>query len=264
MNKSLFDIKKMDCPGEEQLIRIKLQKLEGIRSLTFDLSHRKLTVYHEGKPEPILSALDTLDLDTTLVSSGKSSEDTGADTDNKQRKLLWTVFFINFLFFGMEITTGFLSNSMGLVADSLDMLADSIVYALALFAVGGTVARKNNIARLAGYFQILLAITGFAEVVKRFAGIEKMPDFQTMVVVSVLALAANVLCLYLLQKSKSREAHMQAGMIFTSNDVIINTGVIVAGLLVCWLDSAWPDLLIGAVVFFLVARGAWRILQLAK
>jgi Co/Zn/Cd efflux system component len=113
---------------------------------------------------------------------------------------------------------------MGLVADSLDMLADGIVYGLALLVVGGTVAKKN-IAKFAGYFQIVLALIGFTEVVRRFIGIEKMPDFQTMIIVSIFALIANVICLYLLQKGKSKEAHMQASMIFTSNDVIINTGV---------------------------------------
>ena len=91
-----------------------------------------------------------------------------------------------------------------------------------------------------------------------------MPDFQTMIIVSVLALMANIFCLYLLQKNKSKEAHIQATMIFTSNDVIINSGVIVAGLLVNWLSSGYPDLIIGAIVFIIVARGAYRILQLAK
>ena len=159
---------------------------------------------------------------------------------------------------------GIFSGSMGLIADSLDMLADSVVYALALIAVGGTIALKNNIARFAGYFQVLLAIVGFVEVIRRFMGIEAMPDFKTMIVVSVLALIANVFCLYLLQKNKSKEAHMQASMIFTSNDVIINSGVIVAGLLVNWLNSSYPDLIIGAIVFVIVARGAYRILKLAK
>ncbi len=159
---------------------------------------------------------------------------------------------------------GIFSGSMGLIADSLDMLADSVVYALALIAVGGTIALKNNIARFAGYFQVLLAIIGFVEVIRRFMGIEAMPDFKTMIVVSVLALIANVFCLYLLQKNKSKEAHMQASMIFTSNDVIINSGVIVAGLLVNWLNSSYPDLIIGAIVFVIVAKGAYRILKLAK
>ena len=70
--------------------------------------------------------------------------------------------------------------------------------------------------------------------------------------------------LYLLQKSKSNEAHMKASMIFTSNDVIINLGVITAGILVNSLDSSKPDLVIGTIVFILVIQGAIRILKLAK
>ena len=264
MQKTIFNITKMDCPSEEQLIRMKLQKFDEIKSLEFDIANRKLTVHHIAESQPILSALETLNLDTTLISTEENTIEIEADTSSMQRKLLWTVLIINFLFFGLEMLFGIFSNSMGLVADSLDMLADSIVYALALFAVGGTIARKNNIAKFAGYFQILLAVIGFVEVVRRFIGAEKMPDFQTMIVVSVLALIANVICLYLLQKGKSKEAHMQASMIFTSNDVIINSGVILAGLLVNWLNSGYPDLIIGAIVFVIVARGAYRILQLAK
>jgi len=264
MQKTIFKIIKMDCPSEEQLIRMKLQKFDEIKSLEFDIANRKLTVHHIAESQPILSALETLNLDTTLISTEENTIEIEADTSSMQRKLLWTVLIINFLFFGLEMLFGIFSNSMGLVADSLDMLADSIVYALALFAVGGTIARKNNIAKFAGYFQILLAVIGFVEVVRRFIGVEKMPDFQTMIVVSVLALIANVICLYLLQKGKSKEAHMQASMIFTSNDVIINSGVITAGLLVNWLNSGYPDLIIGAIVFVIVARGAYRILQLAK
>ncbi|SJN36541.1 Cobalt-zinc-cadmium resistance protein CzcD [Sphingobacterium sp. JB170] len=254
----------MDCASEEQLIRMKLQNFDTVKSLDFDIPNRKLNVYHSGVPKPILLALETLNLNTSIISTEESDSVVEIDTGNGQRKLLWTVLIINFVFFGLEMLFGIFSNSMGLVADSLDMLADSIVYALALFAVGGTIARKNNIARFAGYFQIVLAIIGFVEVVRRFIGEESMPDFQTMIIVSVLALIANVLCLYLLQKSKSKESHMQASMIFTSNDVIINSGVIAAGLLVNWLNSSYPDLIIGAIVFVIVARGAYRILKLAK
>jgi len=150
------------------------------------------------------------------------------------------------------------------VADSLDMLADAFVYGISLFAVGGTLVRKKKIAKIAGYFQITLAVVGFVEVLRRFLGVEKMPDFSTMIIVSVFALIANGICLYLLQKSKSKEAHMQASMIFTSNDVVINLGVIIAGVLVNYLDSNKPDLIIGTIVFVLVIQGAIRILKLAK
>ena len=57
---------------------------------------------------------------------------------------------------------------------------------------------------------------------------------------------------------------MKASLIFTSNDIIINIGVIVAGIMVNWLNSNKPDLIIGTIVFLLVSQGALRILKLGK
>jgi len=153
---------------------------------------------------------------------------------------------------------------MGLVADSLDMLADASVYMLSLIAIGSSVMRKKRIARIAGYFQITLAVLGFAEVVRRFLGHAEMPDFRMMIIIAALALVANTVSLIVLQKARSKEAHIQASMIFTSNDIIINLGVIVAGIIVLWLQSAIPDLVIGSIVFIIVLRGARKILALAR
>ena len=69
-----------------------------------------------------------------------------------QTQLLWSVLGINFFFFLLEIFYGFWSNSMGLVADSLDMLADSFVYLLALFAVGKAIERKKMLPKSADIF----------------------------------------------------------------------------------------------------------------
>ncbi len=153
---------------------------------------------------------------------------------------------------------------MGLVADSLDMLADSIVYGLALVAVGGKESRKKRIAGAAGFFQLSLAILGFVEVIRRFLGFGEVPEFRTMIIVSLLALIGNATCLYLLQKCESREVHMKASMIFTSTDVIVNIGVILAGVLVFVTGSKLPDLTVGTIVFILVGIGAYRIFQLSK
>lgn len=264
MQKTTFKIVKMDCPSEEQMIRMKLDDLINIKSLDFDIPNRLLTVLHTDDHKQIFQRLDDLKFDTSLIDSTSADNETITDNSATERKLLWQVLAINFFFFALEITTGFISNSMGLVADSLDMLADSIVYGLALFAVGGTAIRKKNIAKSAGYFQLLLALFGFVEVIRRFIGLEELPTFQTMIVISILALIGNGLCLYLLQKSKSKEVHMQASMIFTSNDVIVNLGVIVAGGLVYLTNSKYPDLIVGTIVFAIVGQGAYRILKLSK
>jgi len=267
MLKTTFHISKMDCPSEERMIRVKLEGFTSIQYLQFDIPGRKLDVYHTDSGDNIFAALDSLQLDTELVSSEQTdpvSSVSASDSHRQERYVLWQVLIINFFFFVLEILTGFIAGSMGLVADSLDMLADSMVYGLALLAVGSNISRKKKIAEVAGYFQLTLAVFGFAEVIRRFLGHGEIPDFHVMVIISLLALVGNASCLYLLQKSKSQEAHMKASMIFTSNDVIVNFGVIVAGGLVYMTASKWPDLTVGTIVFVLVGLGAYRILQLSK
>ncbi|MBO6495525.1 MULTISPECIES: cation transporter [Roseivirga] len=263
MNKSTFIITKMDCPSEEQMIRMKLEPLSQVKHLEFDIPARKLEVFHQDEVLPIQNAISELNLSDQLQGTSEA-EMPIAEDETKHKKILWWVLGINFGFFVAEMTTGWISSSMGLIADSLDMLADSIVYALSLFAVGAAISRKKKVAKISGYFQMGLALLGFSEVLRRFFTQSETPLFQWMIIVSLLALAGNLVSLWLINKAKSKEAHMQASAIFTSNDIIVNGGVILAGVLVYWLESKWPDLFVGGVVFGFVMRGAIRILKLAK
>jgi len=264
MNKTIFEITKMDCPSEENLIRMKLQGIQEITNLDFDLQNRKLTVFHTGQTDYIEKSIHELNLGDRKLSSEVTNQ-TDFHENLLQRKVLWSVLSINLVFFMLEMTTGLISKSMGLVADSLDMLADSFVYGISLLAVGSTIIRKKQIAKLAGYFQITLAVIGFVEVLRRFFGDEMLPDFSIMIIISFFALIANAISLYILQKSKcNHEAHIKASLIFTSNDVIINLGVIIAGILVYWSNSNLPDLIVGTIVFAIVIQSAFRILKLSK
>lgn len=256
----------MDCPSEENLIRMRLADVKGVSSMEFDLQHRVLYVLHDGDNDEITNALLSLNLGATLkdVETDVLLKNAENNSDSSQRRVLWIVLTINFGFFLIEMATGIISKSMGLVADSLDMLADAFVYGMSLMAVGAVVARKKKVALFSGLLQILLAMLGFVEVVRRFVGLEVMPEFRTMIIISLLALVANATCLWLLQRTKSKEAHIQASVIFSANDVIINIGVIIAAIFVWWLNSNIPDLIIGIVVFLIVIRGAIRILKLSR
>lgn len=268
MEKTTFSIPKMDCSAEEQLIRMQLDGDNAVKNLDFDLNGRKLTVFHEGEIHSIDKKLSALNLGSKLLETTELREEELGPSLNEnrgtERRLLWIVFVINFGFFVVEIITGFIANSMGLVADSLDMLADAIVYALSLYAVGKATTSKKRIAGISGYLQLALAIFGLIEVIRRFTGAEETPDFSLMIIISLIALGGNFASLYILQKAKSKEAHMQASWIFTSNDVIVNIGVVIAGVLVYFTGSKIPDLAIGTIVFLIVGFGAFRILKLAK
>lgn len=264
MKKETFKIVKMDCPSEEQLIRMKLEPYAEVKKLQFDIPNRLLVIYHIGQTDKIEQAISQLNLGSTLEQSETINETTVEPDEVSDKKLLWIVLYINAAFFIVEFIAGFVANSMGLVADALDMLADAIVYGLSLMAVGSSVMKKKRIAKVSGYFQMALAIFGLVEVVRRFIGLDGMPNYLTMVTVSLFALIGNAVSLYLLQKKKSKEAHMEASYIFTSNDVIANVGVILAGIIVYYSKSIYPDLIIGTIVFLLVVKGAFRILKLAK
>lgn len=253
----------MDCPSEENMIRLKLQGLHFMK-LDFDIPNRNLYVYHESDITSIFNAVNDLNLGASLIGSEESNYTHVSEEHSKEKKLLWTVLLINLSLFILEIIAGFISESMGLVADSLDMLADTMVYGLSLYAVGHLATKKKQIAKLSGYFQMALALFGIIEVIRRFFGIEEVPEFQLMIIISLFALVGNAVSLYLLQKSKSNEVHMQASVIFTSNDVIVNIGVILAGAIVYFTNSKYPDLIVGSIVFVLVAKGAIRILKLSK
>jgi len=253
----------MDCPSEERLIRLKLDGNSNIKNLSFEIHNRTLIVYHQGNISEIEKSIADLNLGSKLIAN-EEVNNVENFTETNDRKLLWTVLLINFGFFLVEMVAGILAESMGLIADSLDMLADALVYSLGLFAIGGTILLKKRIAMLSGYFQIFLALIGFSEVIRRFLGLDSPPEFQTMIIVSFLALIGNSVSLFILQKSKNTEAHIQASKIFTSNDVIINIGVIIAAVAVYFSESNKPDLIIGSIVFVIVIMGAKRILQLSR
>jgi Co/Zn/Cd efflux system component len=168
---------------------------------------------------------------------------------------------INALMFAVELVAGWLAQSTGLLADSLDMLADAAVYGLALYAVGRPVSLKLRAAHASGWLQLALALFAFAEVARR-AAFGSEPEPPAMIGVSLVALAANTTCLVLVHRHRHRGAHMEASFIFSANDVLANLGVIAAGALVAWTGSPLPDLVIGAAIAGLVLRGAVRILRL--
>jgi Co/Zn/Cd efflux system component len=268
MERMTFRVPQMDCTAEEQLVRMKLADYPEVKSLSFDLPARTVVLTHSGSGLAIERAMETLKMGASVVErEGVEEQGEEADlnaSDERQRKFLMIVLVINAALFLLELITGFFAHSMGLVADSLDMLADTLVYGLSLYAVGKTVMRKKQVARMSGYFQLCLAVFGVIEVLRRITSEGDEPSFTLMIGISLIALIGNAASLLVLQRAQSRDVHMKASWIFTTNDVLVNIGVIIAGVLVFLSGSKAPDLVTGAIVFCLVGSGAYRILRLSR
>lgn len=264
---SVYAVPKMDCPSEERMIRLALNGFDEIRTLSFDLSNRRLEVVHYGEAEPITAKLATLGLGASLQETVIADPETikaaesSAVSATQESGTLRVLLGINAIMFVVEMTAGLIAQSTGLIADSLDMFADAAVYGLALYAVGRSAKMQVRAAHLAGVLQLILAIGVLVEVVRRFVfGSE--PESLMMMAIAFVALIANTGCLLLISKHREGGAHMKASWIFSANDVVINMGVIAAGALVAWTGSSYPDLIIGTIVGLIVLNGARRILAL--
>jgi len=170
--------------------------------------------------------------------------------------VLIPLLLINGLMFVIELTLGIIGQSTGLIADSMDMLADATVYAIAMYAVGRGLQAKIRAAHISGVLQIVLAFGVMLDVIRRFT-FGSNPESTLMIVMGLVAFAANVVCLILIARHRKGEIHMRASWVFSKNDVIANIGVIVSGGLVAWLSSPLPDLIIGFAISIIVMKGVF-------
>lgn len=267
-NVSLFHVPKMDCPSEENLIRIAFAGFGDEIAFEFDIPNRKVHVYHSDTPEKVETAMKSLGLGARRISlekvdaeSAKKVQGKTNMNDSGERCVLKWLLGINAVMFIFELIVGIMAQSAGLIADSLDMLADAAVYTVALYAVGKAAKAKLKAAHLSGWLEAALAMGLLIEVARRaFIGSE--PVSMLMMVIGGIALAANVACLLLIYQVRNNGTHMKASMIFSANDVLANAGVIIAGGLVAITGSQIPDLCIGLIIASLVLWGAVRILRL--
>lgn len=180
-----------------------------------------------------------------------------------ERRTLRILLLINGVMFAGEFLAGWLAESTGLLADSLDMLADAFVYGIALYTVGKGSGAQSRAAAISGVLQLALGIGIMVEVGRRLLyGSE--PVSLLIMGVGTVALVANVACLSLIAKHRDGGVHMRASWIFSANDVIANIGVILSGGLVLLLHNRLPDLVIGAVISAIVAWGGIKILREAR
>ena len=263
MQKTTYSIPKMDCAAEEQMVRTALAGRADVVNVVADLSARELTVVHTGEADAITSALTPLNLGARAITTGAATELDelqGPTAAEEARTLKW-VLAINAGMFVAEVIGALLAQSSALLADSLDMFADAAVYGIALFGVHRARASQVKAAHISGVLQLLLAGIALAEVVRRVVfGSE--PEAGLMIVVAGAALVANATSMWLLSRHRQGGAHMKASWIFTTTDVIANLGVIVAAILVRFIGSNIPDLVVAVLIALVVLNGAIRILRL--
>ena len=187
----------------------------------------------------------------------------GGDSEPNERRTLWVVLLLNAAIAGGFFVSGFFADSSALVANGVDNTADVAVYAISLAALSRGDQWKTRAAKASGAMLLLFAVAILIDVARRYLqGSE--PIGATMMIMSAIAGLVNYICLRLLQRLEKPDVNLRAATTFSFNDFVSNGGILVAGALVLWLGSNWPDLLVGLATAGIAIKGGIEILRDAR
>ncbi|MES3039481.1 MAG: cation diffusion facilitator family transporter [Bdellovibrionota bacterium] len=179
---------------------------------------------------------------------------------NKQGKILKIVMAINLAMFFIEFASGWFAESTALMADSLDMLGDAIVYGFSLYVLHKSERLRATAALLKGLIIVTFGLFVFGQASYK-ALTPGLPIPHIMGAIGLLALIANGICLLLLTIHKDDDINMKSTWVCSRNDIISNTGVIIGAGLVFLTESKWPDIILGFIISIIFLKSAWSILK---
>lgn len=180
-----------------------------------------------------------------------------------ERRTLWIVLLLNAAIAVGFFVTGLIGDSSALIANGVDNLSDTAVYALSLIALSHGRMWKTRAATASGVMLLIFAVGILIDVGRRYVQ-GSDPIGPTMMVMSAIAGVVNYVCLRLLQKLKQPDVNLRAATTFSFNDFISNGGILIAGALVLWLEANWPDLLVGMATALIAIKGGIEILRDAR
>jgi cation diffusion facilitator family transporter len=178
----------------------------------------------------------------------------------KHSRVLKVVLAINAILFVIELIAGLLAHSTALLADSLDMFGDSLVYGFSLYVLWRTAEWKALAAILKGVVMAIFGLGVMAEAVyKLSAGV--VPSAETMGVIGLLVLVGNGLCFLMLYRHRSDDLNMRSTWLCSRNDILANLAVLLAAGGVAVSNSFWPDIFVGGAIAVLFLRTASTVLR---
>lgn len=178
----------------------------------------------------------------------------------RQSSTLKVVLCINAVMFVIEIVAGVMSGSTALLSDSLDNLGDALTYGLSLYAIASAPRSKAKIALFKGILILIAGIFVLSQVVYRIM-FPIIPTYETMGLISLLALLANGTCLMLLWKHRQEDINMSSVWECSRNDVASNISVFVAAGGVWLMHSGWPDIIVGSVLALLFLKSSSKVIR---
>ena len=187
----------------------------------------------------------------------------GNSHDGRYRKILWIALIVNITMFVVEIVSGVKANSVSLLADSLDFLGDAVNYGISLWVLGMALTVRAKASLIKALSMAAFGIWVLSSAIWHFVtGV--LPNAETMGLIGVVALVANLSVAALLYAYREGDSNMRSVWLCTRNDALGNVAVILAAIGVFGTGAAWPDLLVAMIMASLALHSAWSVIMHAR
>ena len=197
------------------------------------------------------------------MSGGCCGSDTKFDgVSNEFKRALWAVIAINGTMFVVEMAAGAFASSKALQADALDFLGDTVTYAISLYVIGMSLKVRATAALVKGLSLAAMGVWVFGSTAYHVL-VLGVPSAEIMGGIGLLALAANLVSVWILMRFKNGDANVRSVWLCSRNDAIGNVAVILAAVGVYLTGTAWPDLVVAALMAGLFLWSSFQIIKQA-
>lgn len=264
-----YHVTGMDCTDCVAKIEKTARKVPGVDSVRVSLTSQVMTLQLVDGTEP----LPRLEADITGLGYQLDRLDDRADAPDNlpsasyltpaYKRALVIVVVLNFGYGLIEAGGGYLSDSQALKADALDFLGDGLITFLGLLAIAWRPVWRARSALIQGIFLGALGLTVLGATAYRVI-VQRQPEAELMGAFGLVALVINVTAALVLLPHRAGDANARAVWLFSRNDALGNVAVVIAAILVAWLASPWPDLVVAFIIAGLFLQSSWSIIKDAR
>lgn len=191
--------------------------------------------------------------------------------DTKQKRFVLALALTGLIFLA-EFIGGFWTGSLALLSDSARVFMDVFALGLSYLAIRAAALPPND-QHTYGYhrLQVLAALTNGATLFLIAFEIlrEAWERFQNpqpvlagpMLVIAIVGLAANLVVAFTLREHDHDDLNTRSAFLHVVGDALASLGVIVAGVILLFMDIPWLDPLVSVAIGLLILFSSGRVLK---
>lgn len=257
----------MDCADDAREIEEAARDSGAVQDVRVSVASQVMTVRltPTGTADAVTRAVNAIGYKLTPITdqSAETADEAATHASAAYRRALWIVILLNVGYGLIEMVGGFLSDSQALKADALDFFGDGLITLLGVIAIGWGLAWRARSALIQGIFLGILGLSVLVNTAMRLAD-GYVPEAELMGAFAIVALVVNVASTIVLLPHRTGDSNVKAVWMFSRNDAIGNLAVVIAAVVVGWLNASWPDILVAFVIGSLFLQSSWVIVRDAR